>query len=138
MPAKNTVRPRCPACRATGHLAQYILNKRDVAARWYCSRCGTRWNTRPGYFKGGKNLAAVVMYAVLRYHSHPTLRQIVRELAALGCHVTAAGVNEWIQRYDRHWRKLDPRLRRWPLHPKHARRLRREIRSLYRGRPRTR
>jgi transposase-like protein len=126
------VRPPCPVCGAIPWGCGYRVNLRGVVQKYQCRRCGTKFTRGAGYFRGDIHPAAVVMYAVLRYHTHPTLKQIQVELSRLGCRVSKPAIMEWVHRYNSHRRKLDRRLQNMPLSPGQCRRLRREIREAYR------
>lgn len=127
----KTIRPPCPACGATPWLSGYKVNKHDVGIEYQCPRCGTSFTRRADWFRGYKNSSAAIMYAVLRYHTHPSLQKIRGELARLGCHITQTTILHWLEKYDRQRRKLSPRLQRMPSHPRQMRRLRRKIREAY-------
>lgn len=124
-------RPPCPACGAPVWSIGYRINRHDVSACYQCSRCGTKFHHRVGYFSRYKHPSAAVMYAVYRYHTHPTLRQIQAELSRLGCKVSVVEIGTWVQRYGSHRRKLGTRLQNMPMHPRQRQALRRKIREAY-------
>jgi len=107
------------------------MNRHDVARGYRCPNCGTAFTRRVGYFAKSKHPVAAVMYAVLSYHTHPTLEQIQGELSRLGCKVSRVTILRWVHQYDSHRRKLGTRLQNVPLHPRQRQALRRKIKETY-------
>jgi hypothetical protein len=119
----------CPIC-VTGRIikAGVRYNKHDISQRCRCQNCGYSYLHSDERFHDYKTPAKIVMYAILRYFDHPTVREVQKELAKkFGVTRSAVTICHWIKDEKKIRSRLDNRRKIMPPHAKQLLRLQRDL-----------
>ncbi len=91
----------CPHCQSSDHVIKrgYAYEKTGRVQRYYCKKCGRRFNYRSG-LEGMRGEALAIVLALDLYFRGLSLRQISEHLKSVyGVKVTHTTIHGWIKRY---------------------------------------
>ena len=91
----------CPHCESSDHVIKrgYAYQKTGRVQRYYCKRCGKRFNYRSG-LEGLKGEALAIVLALDLYFRGLSLRQITQHLESVyGVRASHTTIHGWIKRY---------------------------------------
>jgi len=106
----------CPYCGSTDTVrCGFRYTKQDPVPNFRCNSCLKRWGSSTLRFYKYKTPALLVLYAVLRYFSHPSTREIQKELhEKFGLKISNVSLSRWIRDEERVRKNLENRRKIMP------------------------